>query len=359
MNINPYLTLGVLRDAEQIVITAAYRALAQRYHPDRWAGPSEEAHRRMAEINLAYSMIGTPEKRRKFDQSQPSEQAEVFNESEDEGINQAFKSAMESAEERWSLASQIYTDLPELRTSLSRISSSLAFAFVTVMLEHKKFENRQDIAHKMERLFLTRYFGSNSALLEYAKKLIMAGQRGPAKALNQLVDVLGTEVPPHKLIDRIEKQFNLQELWQRQAEERNRQAEERSRQAEEQRSRQAELERLSAAVCRYQDVLSASAFCKHLNYSIDKRGQGLFKPTVYTVTSPAGTSTRFENKYVFIAWVIKNLCIAKGSKDKYCGICTHYKYHSIGGYKCDIHDRKILIHQVCDQWESVEEDLKR
>ena len=54
-----------------------------------------------------------------------------------------------------------------------------------------------------------------------------------------------------------------------------------------------------------------------------------------------------------------NKNVFEGSKDKYCGICTHYKYHSIGGYKCDIHGRKILIHQLCDQWESVEEDLKR
>ena len=295
MNINPYLTLGVLRDAEQIVITAAYRALAQRYHPDRWKGPSEEAHRRMAEVNVAYSMIDTPAKRREFDQSHPPEKADVFDESEDEGIDQAFKSAMEVTEERWLLASDIYTDLPGLRAGLARISSTLAFAFVIVMLEQKKFENRQDIAQRMEALFLTRYFGTNSSLLEYAKKLIMAGQRGPAKALNQLVDVLGTDVPPHKLINKIEKQFNLQELWQRQ---------------EEERIRQAEFTSLSNSARRYQDVLSASAVCKHLNSSIDERGQGIFKPTVYTVTSPSGASTRLENKQVFITWVIKNLCHA-------------------------------------------------
>ena len=33
-----YRILGVLDDAEDIVIKAAYRALAQRYHPDRWQG---------------------------------------------------------------------------------------------------------------------------------------------------------------------------------------------------------------------------------------------------------------------------------------------------------------------------------
>ena len=33
-----YRTLGVLDDAEDIIIRAAYKALAQRYHPDKWKG---------------------------------------------------------------------------------------------------------------------------------------------------------------------------------------------------------------------------------------------------------------------------------------------------------------------------------
>jgi molecular chaperone DnaJ len=33
-----YQILGVQPDAEDVVIKAAYRALSQRYHPDKWAG---------------------------------------------------------------------------------------------------------------------------------------------------------------------------------------------------------------------------------------------------------------------------------------------------------------------------------
>ncbi|MGI9227665.1 MAG: DnaJ domain-containing protein [Gammaproteobacteria bacterium] len=35
MQKNHYSTLGVTQDAEDVVIKAAYRALAQRYHPDK------------------------------------------------------------------------------------------------------------------------------------------------------------------------------------------------------------------------------------------------------------------------------------------------------------------------------------
>ena len=59
-----YRILGVLDDAEDIVIKAAYRALAQRYHPDRWQGDAGEATRRMAEINAAYAILSDTVTRR-------------------------------------------------------------------------------------------------------------------------------------------------------------------------------------------------------------------------------------------------------------------------------------------------------
>jgi curved DNA-binding protein CbpA len=49
--------------AEEIVLDAAYRALARRYHPD---GDSPNPAR-MADINRAYSLIRTPDLRRRYD----------------------------------------------------------------------------------------------------------------------------------------------------------------------------------------------------------------------------------------------------------------------------------------------------
>ena len=37
-----YQTLGVTPDAEDIVIRAAYKALSQRYHPDKFKGSVEK-----------------------------------------------------------------------------------------------------------------------------------------------------------------------------------------------------------------------------------------------------------------------------------------------------------------------------
>jgi len=64
-----YQTLQVHSGASQEVIRAAYRALAQRYHPDN-AGPSGEA--KMVEINVAYEVLGDPERRAEYDRERAS-----------------------------------------------------------------------------------------------------------------------------------------------------------------------------------------------------------------------------------------------------------------------------------------------
>lgn len=55
-----YAILGVLPTAEDVVIRAAFKALAQRYHPDRFDGDSKEADEKMSDINEAYSVLHNP-----------------------------------------------------------------------------------------------------------------------------------------------------------------------------------------------------------------------------------------------------------------------------------------------------------
>jgi curved DNA-binding protein CbpA len=62
-----YAVLGVNPTAEDVVIRAAYKALAQRYHPDRFAGSKEEAHRRMTALTQAYEVLADPVRRPKYD----------------------------------------------------------------------------------------------------------------------------------------------------------------------------------------------------------------------------------------------------------------------------------------------------
>lgn len=57
---DPYIVLGVSRDATEEEIKSAYRKLARRYHPDRFASDPEgasAAEEKMKEINEAYDAI--------------------------------------------------------------------------------------------------------------------------------------------------------------------------------------------------------------------------------------------------------------------------------------------------------------
>jgi curved DNA-binding protein CbpA len=62
---DPYKLLQVDPEADVEIIQAAYRKLAQRYHPDVAMGP--EAGRRMAELNAARDLLLDPEARAAHD----------------------------------------------------------------------------------------------------------------------------------------------------------------------------------------------------------------------------------------------------------------------------------------------------
>jgi len=61
-----YELLGVNRDATPEEIKRAFRRLARKYHPD--ANPDDpEAEERFKELNKAYSVLGDPDKRQRYD----------------------------------------------------------------------------------------------------------------------------------------------------------------------------------------------------------------------------------------------------------------------------------------------------
>lgn len=204
-----YAILGILPDAEQVVVIAAYRALASLYHPDRWKGDLTEATRRMADINVAYATLGDVVKRRAYDAPRKSEGHGTYESGTDEK-DSAFDEALDRVEDRWQLAVNIFPDLADIRRRLSKTAHRLAFAFVTVMLDTRQFEKCQAVAENLEKRFLERYFGTNEKVIGFAKELILRGLKDAVVALNRYVDVLGSSVEPGLLISKIENDFGVE-----------------------------------------------------------------------------------------------------------------------------------------------------
>jgi curved DNA-binding protein CbpA len=202
MNKDYYRILGVLDDAEDIVIRAAYKALAQRYHPDKWSGSKDEANKRMSEINEAYGVLSDPIQRKQYDSTRKKSEYEEKNSEESNYENDLIK----GIESDWSEVLVYFPDLKAITDRLGIISKSLEFSYKVILLNNKEFKNREKIASLVESHFLEKYFGTNKVILEFAKELIFSGDKKSAKELNRAVDLLGSEIDPKIIINKIRPQ---------------------------------------------------------------------------------------------------------------------------------------------------------
>lgn len=66
-----------MHTAEAVVIKAAYRALAQRYHPDKYPGDPVVARAKMEELNEAYEVLSKPQRRQALDRELMADLAEI------------------------------------------------------------------------------------------------------------------------------------------------------------------------------------------------------------------------------------------------------------------------------------------
>jgi curved DNA-binding protein CbpA len=195
-----YQTLGITKDAEDIVIRAAYRALAQKYHPDRWEGDKADATAKMAQINEAYRVLSDPKTRTEYDNT--------LDESDEIDDNEDVEVPLETTQQAvWDKALKYFPDLTRIERSLSKTSSRLAKEYKILLTEKKLFNDREQIALFMEKNFLKRYFGSNEKIISFARELIHRGHRNAAKELNQTMDLLGSSVNPDTVIRKIKEDF--------------------------------------------------------------------------------------------------------------------------------------------------------
>lgn len=164
-----YAILGIAPAAEEIVIRAAWKALAQRYHPDRRAGDVAQTHARMAEINEAYNVLSNPAQRESYDKSR-----------EDKNGN---------------FGAGIHKEKPDpAANSFDQLEKDCA--------SEAGFQSN---------------FGNNPEIIAFARQLMFEGNMAAAKALNDSIRELSSDVPADWIIKRICEDFNIEtkEMWKR------------------------------------------------------------------------------------------------------------------------------------------------
>jgi len=205
-----YAVLGVLPDAEDIVIKAAYRALAQRYHPDRFGGSQEAANAHMSELNKAYEILSAKELRRRYDQLRGVRMQSGSSQFGD--VEENAPPGEDPLEKDWRIALKYYPDLATLEKRLSAFSWKLANTYRAYLLEAQQCDSRESVASLMEKHFLSVYFGNNERYVDFARKLIIAKQRKAALALNEAIRVLGGNANPGRVIPKIARDFDVRHL---------------------------------------------------------------------------------------------------------------------------------------------------
>ena len=72
-----YQILGIPRNSGEDDIKKAYRRLAMQYHPDRNPGKETWANEKFKEINEAFSVLGDPKKKKRYDRFGTAEGIDV------------------------------------------------------------------------------------------------------------------------------------------------------------------------------------------------------------------------------------------------------------------------------------------
>ena len=268
-----YRTLGVLDDAEDIVIKAAYKALAQRYHPDKWVGNKDEATRRMSDINEAYGVLSDPVKRKQYDSTRDKNSYQA--EPEDDELSS-------SVESDWKKVIKFFPDLVEITQQLAKISKSLESSYKITLLEQKEFTRRKELAEIFENHFLERYFGTNKTLIEYVKQLIYAREKDALKAVNEAVNLLGSNVDPLVIIDTIDREWKVGAY----------------------RKRYQLATQLSNSGSRFDSITNAIEFLHLLGYHVDTSTKDPYAKT-YTVTHSHPKSLLYFDKKTLLEHSVK------------------------------------------------------
>lgn len=88
-----YAILGITAETEDVVVRAAYKALAQKYHPDKLKSVTSENAKKMAEINEAYVVLSDQKQRLEYDHArkQRNTQGTSSTNKQNEGANKNNK----------------------------------------------------------------------------------------------------------------------------------------------------------------------------------------------------------------------------------------------------------------------------
>lgn len=270
-----YQVLGVLPDAEDAVIKAAWRSLTLRYHPDKWSGDPAVAHERMSEINRSYAVLSKAAERAAYDAGlvetagfSEDARAEVPDEAQ-----AAFEAALDAD---WQYAMEFFPAIRHEFEHLAKISRELAYEYRHRLLDDKLFNRSAEVFEAVRERYLRRYFGADRLIQKTAENLILYRRREAALELIRAVRIFGASVKPSDLLSRILEKHGLAMSGERL------------------------IVEMARQVQAHPDADHCVRLMKRLGYSVNHSSK-LF--SVMYVVSHAGRQLSFSGATAFVRWV--------------------------------------------------------
>lgn len=156
----------------------------------------------MQEINEACGVLSDPTERKKYDGSRKKQEYEQDNSKDTSDL-------LKTLEKDWKVALGYFEDLNDLASQLSEYSKQLEYTFKVLVIEKKNFKNRFDLAVRLKKQYLIKYFGSNAEIQKFAEALFQTKDFGSLKKLNKAVNLLGSDVDPEVIINKINYEINV------------------------------------------------------------------------------------------------------------------------------------------------------
>jgi curved DNA-binding protein CbpA len=191
-----YAILGVLPSIDQGALTAVYRALLKKHHPDMHAGDKENAHRITRRIIEAYEVLGNAASRAEYDRLRQDRGAYSGDFDDDDGqSDDGPEMEDERLDAAWLYIETYYPEAEQHRQELAELSSALALSYQVTLVETKAAAEAEDLADALRHQFLERYFGSNPDVQELAVEALRRKRRDVALEINQAIKFLGSPRP--------------------------------------------------------------------------------------------------------------------------------------------------------------------
>ena len=175
-----YDVLGVATDTPDVVIKAAYRALAKQYHPDGTSTDPGSADR-FIEIQNAYAVLSKPESRTEYDAELREAAFTMAPAFAEDGAGEPLPPAI------WPAPSPAMAEIERICARLSLYSEPLAQSFHEAYRRGDCGEEPARYAEEMEKSFFLEYFGDDPDVQALARLLLLGSRTGAALTLNQLV----------------------------------------------------------------------------------------------------------------------------------------------------------------------------